>query len=70
MKDANDLFLKYKFTDRGNSRVFEIRRELLSSPGDNIQYTTLGELRISEAGTIHDVQWASPKRTCEGHGTG
>jgi hypothetical protein len=74
MADVHDLFLKYKFTDRGNSRVFEIRQELLSSPSDNIQHTKLGQLRISEDGTIHDVEWDRKKpereRTCEGAGTG
>ena len=57
-----DLFLRYKFTDRGGNRVFDVY------PADDhlTRLSLKGEVRLKTHGTDSDIE--PPE--CTGNGTG
>jgi hypothetical protein len=59
MEDRDDLYLQYRFVDRGGSKVYSIRRRNLSDKDDASPTTwpSIGEVRISPAGGFHMEYW-------------
>jgi len=78
--NPHDLRLQYRFTDRGNSAVYDILQEKLSSGqmhGSEPEWLKVGEVRVSPEGIFHSWRWTNrpdpvdtPRNGCPGHGTG